>query len=149
MSSTSNPEENNFSINLDCKKLYSLINSKDITQYPCSFRMTWSFQENVTIPIILRILPLKCGGKHISLWTEITSPVPQCLALHQITVEATAYNPCKDRNYGQLGAPVRCTEKFSEACAERYSRCQLAFNKLMLQMHAFYCKQVQIDIKTY
>ena len=149
VSNTSNRDQNNFSINLDCKKLYSIINSQEIIQYPCSYRMVWSFKEDVAIPIILRVLPLKCGHKHISLWAEISSPVPQCLALHQITVEATAFNPCKDRYYGQLGTPVKCTEilKFSEE--ERCTRCQVAFNKLMLQMHAFYCKQVQINIKTY
>lgn len=146
---TSHPEQNSFSINLDCKKLYYIINSREMIQYPCTFRMTWSFSNNMTLPIILRILPLKCGGRHISLWAEISSPVPQCLPLHQITVEAMAYNPCKGRICGQLGRSVRCTEnlKFSET--ERCSRCQVSFNKLMLQMHAFYCKRIQIDIKSY
>ena len=144
--SSSNREQNNFSINLDCRKLYSIISSQEIIQYPCSFRTTLSFKENVTIPIILRILPLKCGGKHISLWAEISSPVPQCLPLHQITVEAIAYNPSKDRSYGRLGEPVRCTEKFSDVHSKRAMLCQLAF---MLKMNAFYNKQVQIDIKTY
>ena len=145
VSNTSDPEQNNFSINLDCKKLYSIINSRETIQYPCIFRTTWSFSNNTTVPIILRILPLKCGGKHISLWAEISSPVPQCLPLDQITVEATAYNPyC-----GQLGRSVRCTENLKFIETEQCSRCQVSFDKLMLQMHTFYCKQIQIDIKSY
>lgn len=144
-------EQNSFSINFDCKMLYSLIKpeSVDVELYPRYFKMIIPIEDSVNIPIVLKLLPLKTSAKHISIWAEITAPIPQSSTLGQITIEATAFNPSKGRDCGQLGDPVRRTEQVKRfdtaACDEAYWR--LVLEEVVLEMFAFYCKQVQIDIK--
>ena len=153
---TSGIEQDNFSIDLDCNTLYSLIKCKEISPYPRDFNVILHIQEKGTIPITMKVLPVKAGGKHISLWAEINETVEHSFVGGSITIEATAYNPNKNRDYGRLGETVWCSEllpaKIIDATVPSSNEAAhwgLSLEKLMLELHAFYCSQVQIDIKMY
>ena len=147
---TNGIEQDNFSINLNCNTLYSIIKNKETSD----FNVTLHIQEKGTIPITMKVLPVKAGGKHMS------SPFGR-RSMHQlfvggsITIEATVYNPNKncDLVYGRLGEMVWSSEllpaKTLDAVvtsSNEAAQWGLSLEKLMLEMHVFYCSQIQIDI---
>lgn len=150
----SSSEQNSFSILLDGEKLYSIIKSKKIQLYPSNFKLTMRVDENILIPIVMKILPHKSEGRYVSIWAEIATPIEQSFAAGEVTIEAAAFNPHKDRDYGRLGNPVRHTELLSMdklnavSVVRKAVVWRITLEKVMLEMQAFYCQQVQIDIKT-
>ena len=132
-------EQNRFSINLDGRELYSIIKNQVVTLYRS--KISVETRESILIPLTLLILPFKPGDKYMMMWAETANPIA---AASEITIEATAFKPSKDRSsqYGRLGHPVRCSGSMREHTGQF-----LVLDKLVLQMHAFYCSEVSIDIK--
>ena len=133
-------ERNRFSINLDGRELYSIIKNQVVTLYRS--KISVETRESILIPLTLLILPFKPGDKYMMMWAETANPF--AAAASEITIEATAFKPSKDRSsqYGRLGNPVRCSGSLREHAGQF-----LVLDKLVLQMHAFYCSEVSIDIK--
>ena len=117
--------------------------------YPINFKVPLKDNKNKTIPIVMKILPFKSGKGHISVCAEISSPIEQLSTDSHMTIQAAAFN----HTFGCLGDAIARSKPLSvhkldtgkvykDALILRHT-----LQQVMLEMHAFYCKRVQIDVQ--